>query len=58
MPTISIHCDNQSTIGKAHNSMYNGKSQHMHQRNKTIRQSLSNGVISIYYIKSKDNPTD
>ena len=29
MPVISIHCDNQSTIGRAQNGMYNGKSQHI-----------------------------
>ena len=29
MPAISIHCDYQSAIGKAHNIMYNGKSKHI-----------------------------
>ena len=36
MSSISIHCDNQSTIGRAHNSMYNGKSQHICQRHNTV----------------------
>ncbi|GJU41156.1 DNA polymerase zeta catalytic subunit-like protein [Tanacetum coccineum] len=55
---ISIHCDSQSTIGKAHNIMYNGKSRHIRCRHNSIRQLLSIGVISIYYVKSTDNIAD
>ena len=35
--------------------MYNGKSRHIHRRHNTVRQLLSNEIISIDYIKSKDN---
>ena len=35
--------------------MYNGKSRHIHRRYNTIRKLLSTGVISIDYVKSKDN---
>ena len=38
--------------------MYNGKSKHIHRRYNTIRQRLSTGVISIDYVKSKDNIAD
>ena len=38
--------------------MYNGKSRHIHWRHNTIRQLLSTGVISIDYVKSKDNIAD
>ncbi|PWA98998.1 hypothetical protein CTI12_AA013410 [Artemisia annua] len=55
---ISIHCDSQSAIGRAHSIMYNGKSRHIHRRNNSIRQLLSTGVMSIDYVKSKDNITD
>ena len=55
MPPICIHCDNQSVIGRAQSSMYNGKSRHIHRRHNTIRKLLSIGVISIDYVKSKDN---
>ena len=55
---ISIHSDSQFVIGKAHNIMYNGKSKHIHQRHNTVRQLISTGVISIDYVKSKDNITD
>ncbi|GJZ34536.1 hypothetical protein Tco_0580353, partial [Tanacetum coccineum] len=55
---ISIHCDSQSAIGRAHSTMYNGKSRHIHRRHNSIRQLLSTGVISIDYVKSKDNIAD
>nr|GEV36290.1 retrovirus-related Pol polyprotein from transposon TNT 1-94 [Tanacetum cinerariifolium] len=35
---ISIHCDSQSTIGRAQSTMYNGKSKHIHRRHNSIRQ--------------------
>ena len=50
-----LACDNQLTIGRTQNNMYNGKSRHIRRRHNTIRQLFSNGVISIDYIKSKDN---
>ena len=38
--------------------MYNGKSRHIRHRHNTVRQFLSNRIISIDYIKSKDNLAD
>ncbi|GKA85322.1 hypothetical protein Tco_0806976 [Tanacetum coccineum] len=55
---ISIHCDSQSTIGRDHSTMYNGKSRHIRRRHNSIRQLLSTGVISIDYVKLKDNIVD
>ena len=55
---ICIHCDSQSAIGRAQNHMYNGKSRHIRRRHNTVRQLLSNGIISIDYIKSKENIAD
>ena len=55
MPPICIHCDSQSIIGKAQNNMYYGKSRHIRRRHDTIRQLLSTEVISIDYVRSKDN---
>ena len=34
------------------------KSRHIHRKHNTVRQLLSNGIISIDYIKSKDNIVD
>ena len=48
----------QSAIGRAQSSMYNGMSRHIHRRHNTIRQLLSTGVISIDFVKSKDNIAD
>ena len=53
MPPICIHYDSQSVIGRAQNNMYNGKSRH-----NTTRQLLSTVVISLDYVKSKDNIAD
>ena len=58
VPPLCIHCDSQSAIGRAQNSMYNGKSRHIRRRHNTIKQQLSTGVISIDYVKSKDNIVD
>ena len=38
--------------------MYNDKSRHIRRRHNTIWQFLSNRIISIDYIKSKDNLVD
>ncbi|KAL6344924.1 hypothetical protein AAG906_006685 [Vitis piasezkii] len=58
VPPICIHCDSQSAIGRAQSNMYNGKSRHIRRRHNTIRQLLSTGVISMDYVKSKDNIAD
>ncbi|KAL0332967.1 UNVERIFIED_CONTAM: Retrovirus-related Pol polyprotein from transposon TNT 1-94 [Sesamum calycinum] len=58
VPAIMVHCDSQSAIGRAQSSMCNGKSRHIHRRHNTIRQLISSGIISIDYIKSKDNLVD
>ena len=58
VPSICIHCDSQSAIDRVQNSMYNGKSRHIRRRHNTIKQQLSTGVISIDYVKSKDNIAD
>ena len=58
VPTICIHCNSQSAIGRAQSNMYNGKSTHIHRRHNTIRQVISTEVISIDYVRSKDNIAD
>ncbi|GKE83423.1 hypothetical protein Tco_1557165, partial [Tanacetum coccineum] len=42
----------------AHRIMYNGKSRHIHRQHNSTRQLISTGVISIDYVKSKDNIAD
>ena len=58
MPPICIHYDSQSVIGRAQSNMYNDKSRHIRHRHNTIRQLLSTGIISIDYMKLKDNIVD
>ena len=58
MPPIRIHCDSQYAIGRTQSNMYNGKSRHIHRRHNTIRQLLSTGVISVDFVKFKDNIAD
>ena len=55
---IGIHCDSQAAIGRDGSVMYNGKSRHIRRRHNTVRQLISSGVISIDYVRSKDNVSD
>ena len=60
VPAICIHWDSQSIIGRAqsHIYIYNGKSRHIRRRHNTVRQLLSNGIMTIKYIRSKENIED
>ena len=58
MAPICIHCDSQAAIGRAGSIMYNGKSRHIKRRHNSVRQLLSSGIITIDYVKSKDNVSD
>ncbi|CAL2246291.1 unnamed protein product [Prunus armeniaca] len=55
---IFIHCDSMAAQARAKSGVYNGKSRHIRRRHNTIRQLLSNGIISIDYVKSKENIAD
>ena len=57
---LFIHCNSQSAIGRAQSHMYNGKSRHIRRRHNTVRQFLSNGIITIEYtLQQIDNlPTE
>ena len=57
-PVPCIHCDNQFAIGEVQSNLYNGKSRHICRRHNTIRQLISIGIISIDYVKLKDNIAD
>ena len=58
MSLLNIHCDSQSAIDRAQRRMYNDKPRHIRRRHNTIRQLLLTGVISVDYVKSKDNIVD
>jgi len=52
------HCDNQAAISRTQNFIYNGKFRHIRHRLNTIKQLLSNRIISIDFVSSKDNLAD
>ena len=58
VPTICIHCDDQAAVSREQNLVYNDKSKHICRGYNIVRQLHSNGVISIDFVKSKDNLAD
>ena len=55
---VCIHCDSMAALNRAKNQIYNGKSRHIRRRHNTIKDLLRNGIISIDYVKSKENIAD
>ncbi|GKA43538.1 auxin efflux carrier component 2 [Tanacetum coccineum] len=55
---VCIHCDSMDALTRAKNQIYNGKSRHIRRRHNTIKDLLRNGIISIDYVKSKENIAD
>ncbi|GJW75400.1 zinc finger, CCHC-type containing protein [Tanacetum coccineum] len=55
---ISIRCDSIATLPKAYNQMYNGKSRHLGVRHSMISELITNGVISIEFVRSQQNLAD
>nr|GEX46972.1 zinc finger, CCHC-type [Tanacetum cinerariifolium] len=49
---ISIRCDSAATLAKAYSQMYNEKSRHLGVRHSMIRERLTNGVVSIEFVRS------
>ncbi|PHT89022.1 hypothetical protein T459_04135 [Capsicum annuum] len=58
MALVCKHYDSQAKIGMAGSMMYNGKSRHIRRRHNTIRELLSSGIITVDYVKSKNNMSD
>ena len=56
--SIVVYCDCNAVSSVAKNVVYNGKSRHIRRRHNTIKQLLFSGVITIDYIKSKENIVD
>ncbi|GJR01958.1 zinc finger, CCHC-type containing protein [Tanacetum coccineum] len=55
---ISIRCDSAVTLAKAYSQMYNEKSRHLGVRNSMIRELITNGVVSIEFVRSQQNLAD
>ncbi|GJT69933.1 zinc finger, CCHC-type containing protein [Tanacetum coccineum] len=55
---ISIRCNSDATLAKAYSQMYNGKSRHLGVRHSMIRELITNGVVSIEFVRSQQNLAD
>ncbi|GKA29249.1 zinc finger, CCHC-type containing protein [Tanacetum coccineum] len=58
MAPISSRYDIVATLAKAYSQMYNGKSRHLGVRHSIIRELITNGVISIEFVRSQQNLAD
>nr|GEW66721.1 pentatricopeptide repeat-containing protein At3g42630 isoform X2 [Tanacetum cinerariifolium] len=58
MTDVCIHCDSMAALTRVKNHIYNGKSRHIRHRHNTIKDLLRTGIISIDYVKSKENSVD
>nr|GEX02203.1 zinc finger, CCHC-type [Tanacetum cinerariifolium] len=52
---ISIRYDSAATLAKAYSQMYNGKSRHLGVKHNMIRELITNGVVSIEFVRSQQN---
>ncbi|GKB16399.1 hypothetical protein Tco_0850322 [Tanacetum coccineum] len=55
---ISIRYDSAATLAKAYSQKYNGKSRHLGVRHNMIHKLITNGVISIEFVRSQQNLAD
>ncbi|KAL0349656.1 UNVERIFIED_CONTAM: Retrovirus-related Pol polyprotein from transposon TNT 1-94 [Sesamum radiatum] len=59
LPPIAVHCDSQTTIAKVRSRKYNQKiKRHIQVRLKSIRALVSDRVIGIDFVGTKDNVAD
>ncbi|KAK4389561.1 Retrovirus-related Pol polyprotein from transposon TNT 1-94 [Sesamum angolense] len=59
LPPIAVHCDSQTTIAKVRSRKYNQKTKrHIQARLKSIRALVSDRVIGIDFVGTKDNVVD
>nr|GFC21409.1 zinc finger, CCHC-type [Tanacetum cinerariifolium] len=55
---IYIRCDSAATLAKAYSQMYNGKFRHLGVRHSMICELITNGVVSIEFVRSQQNLAD
>ena len=59
LPAIAVHCDNQTTIAKIKSQKFNQKTKrHIQVRLKSIRELVSDRVMAIDFVGTKDNVAD
>ena len=50
-----MHCGCEATKTSAYSKIYNGKSRHIALRHEYVRQLISDGIITVVYIKFGNN---
>ncbi|GJR09338.1 zinc finger, CCHC-type containing protein [Tanacetum coccineum] len=55
---IFIRCDSADTLVKSSGQMYNEKSRHLGVRHSMIHELITNGVVSIEFVRSQRNLAD
>ncbi|GJR99360.1 hypothetical protein Tco_0315869 [Tanacetum coccineum] len=50
-----MHYDSQSTLSRAYNQVYNGKSRHIGLRHRQVNQLINDGVITVSFLRSSKN---
>ncbi|GJR32583.1 zinc finger, CCHC-type containing protein [Tanacetum coccineum] len=55
---ISILCDKAPTLAKPYSQVYNGKSIHLGVSHSMIHELITNGVVSIEFVRSQQNLAD
>ncbi|GKA10647.1 zinc finger, CCHC-type containing protein [Tanacetum coccineum] len=55
---ISIHSDSAATLAKAYCQIYNEKSRHLGVRHSMVCELITNGVISLDFVRSQQNMAD
>ncbi|GKE33682.1 zinc finger, CCHC-type containing protein, partial [Tanacetum coccineum] len=56
--SISINCDSAATLAKAYSQIYTGKSRHLGVRHNMVPELITNGVISVNFVRSQQNLAD
>jgi hypothetical protein len=55
---IPIHCDNTSEISLSKNLVFHSKTKHIPIKYHFLREQVTNIVVSLHYIPSKDQIVD
>ncbi|GJY31171.1 zinc finger, CCHC-type containing protein [Tanacetum coccineum] len=58
MPGNKHKCDSAATLAKAYCQIYIGKSRHLGVRSSMVRELITNGVISVNFVRSQQNLAD
>ena len=53
-----VHCDSTATIAEIKNRYYYVKRQHINRKHEKIRESVSNGVVKVNFVRTNENLTD